>query len=281
MVSPSIVDAHVHFWDPQELHYPWLKTVPALERAFGPSDYAAAVAAVPVQKVIAVECNCLPGENVRETAYFARLSDAVPVAGIVAYAALTDEPNVDRTLEILSHSPKVKGIRQNVQGEPSGFAAQRTFVDGVRKVGRVGLTFDLCVTHDQLRDAAELVRGCPDTTFVLDHCGKPAIRDGCVEPWGSDLARLAKHGNVCCKLSGLLTEADMDQWQASDLVPYAERVVECFGLDRVMYGSDWPVLTLAGDYGDWYGFTESWSEHWSESERRSFYHDNAVRVYHL
>jgi len=274
-----IVDAHVHFWDPRQLDYPWLATQPALRRPFDPSDYAAAVRDVPVRQIIVVECNCVPGESVREATYFGALASATPIIGIVAAAALTDETTLDATLETLSQSPKVKGIRHNIEGEAAGFCLQTTFVEGVRKVGRRGLTFDLCITHDQVRDATELVRRCPGTRFVLDHCGKPAIRDGSVEPWRSDVARLAKSENVWCKVSGLLTEADVNHREPSDLTPYMEHVISCFGIARVMYGSDWPVLTLAGSYGQWYEVTRSLSDAWTETERRSFYHDNAARVY--
>jgi L-fuconolactonase len=277
----AIVDAHVHFWDPRLLDYPWLETLPSLRRAFGPADYAAAVGDVAVRQLVVVEGNCAPDENVRETTHFDRLGETAPIAGIVAAAMLTDDAGVDRALDVLSQSRKVKGIRHSIQGQPPGFCLQRSFVDGVQKVGRLGLTFDLCVTYDQLGDAAELVRRNPDTTFVLDHCGKPAIRERCLDPWRRDLARLASFGNVWCKMSGLLTEADTNRWQPADLLPYAEYVVECFSTGRVMYGSDWPVLTLAGDYRDWYDFTESLSAHWSATERCGFYHDNAARAYRL
>lgn len=277
----GIVDAHVHFWDPRLLHYEWLETAPALQRAFLPRDYTAAASGVPVDRILVVECNCVPGENVLEVEYFTRLAESVRVAGIVAFADLTQTNELDRTLDVLSQSPKLKGIRQNIQGQAPGFSLQESFVQGVRKVGQHGLTFDLCITHDQCRDAIELVRRCPDTDFVLDHCGKPAIRDRCMEPWSSEIGRLADHENVYCKLSGLLTEADTQDWRGEDLVPYASRVTECFGTDRLMYGSDWPVLTLAGEYRDWFDFTQSFTSDWSDAERNRFYHDNAKRVYHL
>ena len=188
--------------------------------------------------------------------------------------------SIDRQLAALSACHSVKGIRQNIQGQPAGFCRRHAFVEGVWKVGRRELVFDLCATHDQLGEVADLVRDCPDTRFVLDHCGKPAIRDRCFEPWSAALARLAAHKNVCCKLSGLLTEAG-ERWRPEDLLPYATRVVECFGPERVLYGSDWPVLTLAGDYRDWYGFTERVTQGWSATDRSRFYGDNAARVYGL
>jgi L-fuconolactonase len=116
---------------------------------------------------------------------------------------------------------------------------------------------------------------------VLDHCGKPPIRERRTEPWQTDVAALAAHENVSCKISGLLTEASREGWSDDDLVPYAEWVVGQFGADRVLYGSDWPVLTLAGNYCDWYGFTQRFTAAWSAAERSAFYGANAARVYGL
>jgi L-fuconolactonase len=276
------VDTHVHFWNPQVLTYPWLEGLTALQRAFLPVDYAEATAGALVERIVFVECNCRPTQNIAEAAYVERLAgEDSRIAAIVAYADLTDVQARDDALETLSRRPLVRGIRHNIQGEPPGFALQPAFIDGVRAVGRSGFTFDLCITHDQLAEASELVAQCPDTRFVLDHCAKPAIRCALVEPWRTEIARLASLENVCCKLSGLLTEAAPDVWEEEDLLPYASHVVEVFGTDRVLYGSDWPVLTLAGEYSDWYRFTQRFTENWTAGERARFYHDNAVQVYGL
>ena len=226
-----IVDSHVHFWDPEVLHYPWLTGVPPLHRAFLPRDYAAATGQIPIGRVVFVEANCRADEAGREVEFVERLVRAEPrVAGIVAFADVaagsgTRGSGLGKMLETFSRSHLVKGIRQNIQGQPAGFCGQRGFIDGVRQVGRLGLVFDLCATHEQLREVTELVGQCPDTRFVLDHCGKPAIRDRGFEAWSADVTRLAAHENVCCKLSGLLTEAGAT-WCPEDLVPYAARVVE-------------------------------------------------------
>ena len=286
------MDAHVHFWDPGELHYPWLDGHPALGRAFLPADYRAAVGTAPVRRVLFVEANCLPDESRREVAFVERLAERLAaasageagrVAGAVAFAELgAPAAGLARELDALqAGSPLVRGVRQNIQGHPPGFALRRSFVDGVAEVGRRGLTFDLCATHDQLGEVLSLVERCPGTRFVLDHCGKPAVRDRRFEPWAADVARIAGHEHVCAKLSGLLTEAHHASWREADLAPYAEHVLACFGSERVMYGSDWPVLTLAGTFADWYGFTERLTAAWSAAERRAFYADNAVRAYGL
>ena len=276
---PGILDAHVHFWDPTELEYPWLESLPTLRRPILSPDYANATVGVPIDTIILVEANCLPNQTHREVELFEReaASDG-RVAGIVAYASLTTPRELDRSLDALTAVPRVKGIRHNIQGEGPGFCTQAAFVDGVQKVGARGLTFDLCATHDQLRDVLELVRECPNTRFVLDHCGKPAIRDRLLDPWRADLARLADCANVWCKVSGLVTEAARG-WQEADLLPYASHAIEHFGTERVIYGSDWPVLTLAGGYTDWSRFAERLTAGWSDAERRRFYCDNARRAY--
>jgi L-fuconolactonase len=278
-----MIDAHVHFWDPGELTYPWLDGVPSLRRAFLPAEHAAAVGDAPLERLLFVEANPRADAARREVAFVERLAAADPrIAGIVAFVDLT-APATDTAaaLDALADVPLVKGIRHNIQGERRGFSLQPSFIDGVREAGRRGLTFDLCATHDQLAEVEQLVRRCPDTRFVLDHCGKPAVRAGLLDPWREDVARLAAHEQVCCKLSGLLTEADAARRREADLVPYAEHVVDAFGTERVLFGSDWPVLTLAGTWRDWYGFTRRLTASWGAEERRRFYHDNAARVYRL
>ena len=275
----TLIDAHVHFWDPRALRYPWLDAYPSLRRRYGPAEYAAAVGDAPVSAVVLVEGNCIPAQNLAEVRGFERIAEAVAVAGIVAFADVTSA--LPDALDALATSPLVKGIRHNIQGEAPGFCLQTAFVNGVRDIGRRGLTFDLCATHDQLADVIELVRRCPDTRFVLDHCGKPAIRERALETWARNLGVLAEHDNVSCKLSGLLTEATPSQRNAAGLMPFVDRVVERFGPRRLMYGSDWPVLTLAGTYADWYAFTRRVTAAWSDAEQADFYAGNAMRVYGL
>lgn len=276
-----VLDAHVHFWDPAELHCPWLADVPELDRAFGPADYGAAAGWRAADRLVFVEANCRRSDNVREAARIARLAAAEPrIAGIVAYADLTDPAMLPASLDALQRVEGVRGIRHNIQGEPPGFCVSQAFVDGVREVGRRGLTFDLCATHDQLGEVVTLARRCPDTRLVLDHCGKPAIAAASLEPWRTRISALAECGNAWCKVSGLPSEAGRD-WTDADLAPYAGHVIERFGDERVMFGSDWPVLTLAGTYADWHGFTRRVTADWSGEARGRFYHDNAAGFYGL
>jgi L-fuconolactonase len=278
--EPPVLDAHVHYWDCQALEYPWLEELPGLQRAFGPEEYRRAVRGIPCEEIIFVEANPradLGGEEARRVAALAHAGPTV--RAIVAFVDLTAAPAVrGAALDALGGIPLVRGVRHNVQGNPPGFALESRFVEGVREAGRRGLVFDLCITHDQLAEATELVDRCPETPFVVDHCAKPSIGARLAEPWGAELARLAERPNVACKLSGLTTECRAP-WSFDDVRPYAEHVVSCFGPERLLYGSDWPVLTLASDPGAWYHFTRSLTDPWSDAEREAFYRGNAVRVY--
>jgi L-fuconolactonase len=279
-----LVDAHVHFWDPEELEYPWLDSVPSLRCAALPAAYDAAIAAAPIDRVVVVEGNCQPTQARRELELFERLAATdARIGGIVAFVELTVPEARDRAFELLSGCALAKGVRQNIQGHAAGFCLQPSFIEGVCAAARRGFTFDLCLTHDQLPEVIDLVGRCPNTRFVLDHCAKPAIRDGAFDdslPWASNLARLARFDNVWCKISGLLTEAG-PRHPEEDVLVYARYAVDCFGTDRVMYGSDWPVLTLAGDYAGWHRLTRRLTADWPAAEARRFYAENALHVYRL
>ncbi|GAC1515234.1 MAG: amidohydrolase family protein [Gemmatimonadaceae bacterium] len=278
----QVVDAHVHFWDPRRLTYPWLAALPALDRTFLPADYVIATTGAGIGQVVFVEANCTPSDGGREVQLIETLAvEATWIGGVVAFVNLSVPALPRAALDALARSRRVKGVRQNIQGEPDGFCLQPAFIRGVREVGRRGLTFDVCVTHDQLADAVELVRRCPETRFVLDHGGKPAIGYGRIDRWRTDIARLAMLPNVWCKLSGLLTEAEADHRREEDLAPFADHIVECFGSSRMMYGSDWPVITTAGSCAQWLEFTRRFVDKWTDVDKRRFFHDNAVDFYAL
>lgn len=270
-----VVDSHVHFWDPGVLHYPWLAGVSSLARAFLPGEYAD-----DVDKMVFVEANCGPGESAREVSFIERLADP-RVAAIVAYVDLLDETGRERALDELASVSRVVGVRHNIQGTPSGTCLDARFVRGVKDVGARGWSFDLCATADQLHDVDSLVEQCPGTQFVLDHCGKPAIwRDG-FDDWARAVERFERLDNVSCKLSGLLTEAGEHQRNASSLRAYFNHVVDCFGPSRLLYGSDWPVLTLAGGLPLWRSIVDELTSDWTQGDRQRLFGDNAVRFYRL
>lgn len=280
MTAVPVLDAHVHFWDPAELEYPWLAGLPGLLRAFGPAEYREQARDLPVEAALFVEANPHPARGAEEARRVQRLAASHPwITGVVAFVDLTT-PSAAAALDELAGVPLVRGVRHNIQGNPPGFALRPAYVEGVREAGRRGLVVDLCITHDQLPEAIELVDRAPDTRFVLDHCAKPAIRDRLLDPWRADLARLAERPHVSCKISGLLSEAEPGA-AADVILPYAAHAVEVFGTGRVMYGSDWPVLTLAGSHSGWYDFTRLLTRGWSDDEVRSFYHRSACLTYSL
>jgi L-fuconolactonase len=274
-----VIDAHVHFWDPSVLRYPWLAAEPALAAAFLPSDYAP-LASDEVDAVVFVEANPAPELAAAEVAWVNGLADAEPrIVGIVAFVDLLDEARRDASLARLRRTPRVVGVRHNIQHQPAGFALQPAFVRGVQAVGASGRPFDLCITADQLDEVVALVERCPDATFVLDHCGKPAIRDDAYDAWVRALERLASHDRVSCKISGLLTESREDQRSADALARWIEQVRTCFGAHRLLYGSDWPVCTVAGGAGRWRAIVDVVTAIWPHAERQALFADNASRIY--
>lgn len=276
-----LIDSHVHFWDPGVLRYPWLDDEPALRRAFLPADLDALTTRA-IDGVVFVEANCLTSEHIAECDFVEQLAEQEPrILGTVAFVDLLDADARRSSIAQLARRERVVGIRHNVQGQPVGFALQPEFVRGVQEVAGHDLTFDLCITAGQLPEVTELVRRCPDAHFVLDHCGKPSIRRDAFEPWATDLARLAEYANVACKLSGLLTEARADQRGEAALSRYARHAMTCFGPERLLYGSDWPVVTAAGGERSWHALADAFTADWSVADRRAFFGENAVRVYGL
>jgi L-fuconolactonase len=276
-----VIDAHVHFWDPAVLRYPWLDGLPSLRRSFLPSNYEP-LSSGSTDAVLFIEANAEASRNPDEIAFVERLAAVEPrIIGIIAFVDLQGVRSMVESLDCLAQHTSVVGVRQNIQGHPPGFALTANFVRGVDEVGRRGLPFDLCITADQLPEATELVRRCPATRFVLDHCGKPAIRDNAFEPWARGLSELAECANAMCKVSGLLTEMNSEQDIEVVLQPYLDHVLSCFGVNRLMYGSDWPVVTLRASESVWRARLERFTSAWSSDEKQAIFARNAARVYGL
>ncbi|HEY4415988.1 MAG TPA: amidohydrolase family protein [Verrucomicrobiae bacterium] len=279
----SIIDSHVHLWNPSQLRYEWLAGVPNLNRPFLPADFAAASVKANVGKIIFVECGCEPGQSRAEVAWISDLAKTEPrLKGIVAFAPLEKGKTVRADLEELSGRPLVKGVRRNLQGEASlDFCLQPDFIAGVQMLAEFNFTFDLCLRHEQLEEVAELVRRVPEVNFVLDHLGKPDVRGKKTGPWAADLKLLAALPNVVGKISGLATQADWKNWQPADLKFYFDHALECFGFDRILFGGDWPVATLATDYHRWLETVQGFFSSAGEAELAKFFQTNAERIYHV
>lgn len=278
----KIVDSHAHFWNVDKFEYPWLETDSFLYQNFFLSDYQQATRLIPVEKIIFVECDCNPAFSLNEVAWVEEYAKIDPrIQGIVAHVELTDVQKVDEHLEILASKPLIKGVRHNIQGTEPGFSIQSCFIEGIKKVQKKNMHFELCITHDQLAETIELIKRCPEVRLVLDHCAKPGIRSGSKEPWMSQMRKIAKFENVICKISGLLTEADLATWTEEEILVYANHAVDTFGTSRIMFGSDWPVNELAGGYTKWYELTCNLTRFWSNSEREDFFYNNANLFYRL
>ena len=280
--APVIVDAHVHLWNPERFRYAWLENLPVLNRPMLPENLIAASASAGISKFIFVECGCDPSQSLQEVDWITDLARAKPqLKGIIAHASLERGEAVLADLEFLATRPLVKGVRRNLQGENNDFFKQPAFVAGLKLLPRFGFTFDLCIRHDQLSAAGELVRSVPQVTFVLDHFGKPLVRSKSLEPWASHLRTLAGAPNVACKISGLATEADWTDWRQTDLKPYFDHALTCFGLHRVIFGSDWPVATLATSYDRWIETVLELIPIASERKQTQLFQTNAERIYRV
>lgn len=277
----SIVDSHVHLWDPQRFSLPWLADLPQLNRPHSLEQYDDATQNLPVSGMVYVEVGVTPAETLREAREIAQLAQSEPrIQAIVAAAPLEQGLAVLGYLETLvALGPCIKGVRRNLQDGAQDFCLQPDFLQGVRLLREYDLSFDLCIKHQHLPYVTELVRQCPEVTFVLDHIGKPAIKEGQLDPWRMHLKQLATLPNVFCKISGLVTEADHHQWKAADLVPYIQTVLEAFGEDRVMFGGDWPVLLLASSYQRWHETLNRLIGDLSPVAQRKFWGENARRIY--
>ncbi len=269
--------------EPWHLRYTWLDKLPALNRPLLPADFSTASANSNVSKIIFIESGCDPSQNRAEVNWASSLAKDEPrLKGIIAHAPLEKGESARAELDMLARHPLVKGIRRNLQGERNtDFFLRPDFITGVKLLIDTNFTFDLCVRHDQLAGAAELVRRVPHITFVLDHFGKPNVRGKSTEPWAKDLQSLATLPNVVCKISGLATEADWNHWQLADLKFYFDWTLECFGFDRVLFGGDWPVATLATSYERWLETVRTFFSSASEADQIKLFQTNAERIYHV
>ncbi len=284
MPPQSILDSHVHLWDTERFRIPWLDDIPLLNRPMTLDDYRAATDGLPVDGLVYLQVEVAPPYALTEAREIATLAAANPVIkGIVPWAPLEFGDRSRLFLEeLVAISPLVKGVRRIVQDEPDPeFCLQPDFVRGNELLAEFGLSSDICCNWRQLKQNVELVRRCPETMFILDHNAKPNILENAFEPWASQISDLAAQQNCYVKISGVLTEAEPQAWEIEQVKPYVLHALEAFGEDRVVFGSDWPVVTQAASYHRWVEVLDELTSDLSQEAKEKLWSSNGRRFYRL
>jgi L-fuconolactonase len=272
------LDAHQHFWKYNPRRDAWITDdMAAIQRDFLPVDLEGTLAANGFDGCVAVQAD----QSLDETHFLLDLAARHPfIKGVVGWVDLRS-PRLDETLETLAHDPRLRGIRHVAQAERDDFLAQDDVIRGIGRLVDLGLTYDILVFERQLPAALTLTSRLADQAFVLDHLAKPRIKEGRLEPWATRLKELARRPNVCCKISGLVTEADWTGWRPAHLRPYLDVAFDAFGAERVMFGSDWPVCLIAATYERVLGVVDEYAAALSADERDGLFGGNAARFYGL
>jgi L-fuconolactonase len=277
------IDSHQHFWRYSAADYPWIGAgMERLARDYVPADLEPPAAAAGIGGTVAVQAR----QTLEETRWLLELAQRHPlICGVVGWVDLRS-PDVGDQLAEFAAREKFVGVRHVVQDEPDPrFLLGEEFVRGLKHLHPCGLTYDLLLYPQQLPSAAALAAHLPEQPFVLDHLAKPRIatwtKPGDLHAWRHDMEALAKHKNVCCKLSGLVTEAAWRRWRRADFMPYLDVALAAFGPGRLMFGSDWPVCLLSGDYGEVAGIIRDLCGQLSPDEQAAIWGGTATRFYGL
>lgn len=274
-----VVDSHHHFWDLKLFDYQWMpEGESVLRRNYGPPELAPLLNDAGVDSTVVVQAH----QSVAEARWLLKVAADTPfVAGVVGWVDLTD-PRVGHDLDELQRSPFFKGVRHIWHDETDdAWLARPVAVRGLKEVARRGLTYDFLVRPRHLRYIGPIMDAVPELRAVVDHIAKPDIKARLVEPWLSDLRRVANIPGIMCKVSGMVTEADHQKWTPHDLRPYIAHVLGMFGWDRLMFGSDWPVCGLAGTYGRVIDATRAGLASLRPHERAAVFGGNAAAFYGL
>jgi L-fuconolactonase len=270
------IDSHQHFWQPARGDYHWMTPdLTALYRDYGPDDLAPLLARYGIERTILVQA----AQTAAETDFMLQIARATPfVAGVVGWAEFTD-PHAPATIERLAGDPLLVGLRPMVQDIPDDdWLARSDLAPAFRALVRHGLVYDALVFPRHLSRLLVVADRHPDLVIVVDHGAKPGIRERRLDPWRADMAAVAARPNTWCKLSGLVTEAAPD-WTVEDLRPYVDHLLDAFGPQRLLWGSDWPVVNLAGGYERWREAALALLAPLPETDRSAVLGGNAARVY--
>jgi L-fuconolactonase len=273
------IDAHQHFWKYSPEAYPWIsEALAVLKNDFLPNNLLPLLQKNDIDACVAVQAS----QTEEETLFLLELAAQNDfIKGVVGWVDLRSE-QVEERLAALSNAPKLKGIRHIVQDEPDdNFLLRADFQRGISSLKSFNLVYDVLVFPKQLAAAIQFVKAFPNQAFVIDHIAKPYIKAGKIDQWRKDMQAIAQFPNVMCKVSGMLTEADWSNWKASDFHPYLEVIFEAFGVDRIMYGSDWPVCLLAGSYDQVIDLVKNYIKDFSADEKAKIMGSNATSFYNL
>jgi predicted TIM-barrel fold metal-dependent hydrolase len=291
-----IVDTHQHLWDLNKFKLPWLERNESLKADYLPKDYAEATAKLckfkvggealqgKIVKTVYMEVDVDPSQQEQEAEYVIGLckSRETPmVAAIISGRPASDA--FKKYINQYKESKYIKGVRQVLHGDgtPKGYCLDKRFLKGIQLLGELGMSYDICIRPGELLDGAKLIDACPDTRFILDHCGNANIQAKDNSQWKRDIAEVAKRKQVVCKVSGIIASGKPGEWTSGQLAPYIQHVMQVFGPDRVMFGGDWPVCTLAAPLNVWIETLYLIVKDHSEVQLRKLFHDNAVKFYGL
>jgi len=275
------IDSHHHIWDLSVRDQEWITgdAMQPIHRNFSIADLEDASTSSRIDKSILVQTVT----DYAETPELLAIAQSEQLVGAVVGWLKIDAPNAIEHLHKYLDLPGaeyLKGIRDIAQDHPdSNYLAKPETISNVRKLGELGITYDLLTKIPELPAAIKLVRACPDVQFVMDHISKPRIAKLEVEPWKTFISELATFPNVLCKVSGLVTEANWKEWQVKDFKPYVDHVIEIFTPQRLMFGSDWPVANLGGTYAEIVELAEALTSGFSQSEGDYFWHKTAASAY--
>ena len=283
MKKLSIIDAHIHLWDLKLLAYPWLDQFPNINRTFSLSDYNKATTEQSIEKMIFVQAECKPSQFLKEVEWVQALSEKDKrLAAIIPWAPLHTGNAVAEVLEKFKQNPKIKGVRQLIQPqEDLNFCIDHDFVQGVRLLGKNNLHFELTIAPKHFPAVLKLIEKCPDTKFILNHIGNPNILKKEIQPWKEHLEAFANSGPHYCKFSNLVCNAHLEHWSIDDLRPYYETVIDVFGSEKLIWGSDWPHALRASSWSKWFKTSVSLTDDLSEKERTKIFKTNAIRFYNI
>ncbi|MCX6212333.1 MAG: amidohydrolase family protein [Bacteroidetes bacterium] len=274
----KIIDTHQHFWNYDAQKQDWInEDMQAIRKDFLPTNLAIVLKENNVEACISVQAE----QSLQETDFLLAQAKANNfIQGVVGWVDLCDL-KMEQALEKYAAENLLKGFRHILQGEADGFMLQESFIQGLKKLQANNYTYDLLIYAHQLKEANELVKHLPTMPIVIDHIAKPNIKAGKIEEWKKEITGLANYPNVYCKISGMVTEANWNNWTAADLKPYLDLVVAAFGTERIMFGSDWPVCLVASTYSKWLNLVQNYFNTFSSSEQEAIFAGNAIKFYKL